>query len=171
MKENVASLLSYLFGAISGLIFFLNEKKSKFVKFNSMQSILLTLVFLAWNILLAILGFLTGIVSVDLSIWFFSISAFLGGLGWFVYLIIVIILMVNSATGNWFELPIIGEISLKQANKNLISNHESQSVNLNSSIGNEEIVENNRETKFCQFCGEKILAIAIKCKHCGSTLN
>lgn len=26
------------------------------------------------------------------------------------------------------------------------------------------------ETKRCRFCGEEILAIAIKCKHCGSML-
>ncbi len=27
------------------------------------------------------------------------------------------------------------------------------------------------ETKKCQYCGETILKIAIKCKHCGSNLS
>jgi hypothetical protein len=27
------------------------------------------------------------------------------------------------------------------------------------------------ETKKCRFCGEEILAVAIKCKHCGSMLD
>gem|GEM_PF-5762294 len=29
----------------------------------------------------------------------------------------------------------------------------------------------SNETKKCQFCGEDILAVAVKCKHCGSMLD
>ncbi len=28
-----------------------------------------------------------------------------------------------------------------------------------------------RETKACPYCGEEILAVAVKCKHCGSDLS
>ena len=40
LDENVAALLSYIFGWISGLILFLVEKDSKLVRFHAMQSIL-----------------------------------------------------------------------------------------------------------------------------------
>jgi hypothetical protein len=32
-------------------------------------------------------------------------------------------------------------------------------------------MEMKRQTRSCPFCGEEILAVAIKCKHCGSALS
>ena len=48
LDENIAALLSYVFGWLSGLIFFLIEKDSRLVRFHAMQSILL-------NVLMALL--------------------------------------------------------------------------------------------------------------------
>jgi uncharacterized membrane protein len=39
VKENVAGLLCYLFGWVSGLVIYLLEKKSRFVRFHAVQSI------------------------------------------------------------------------------------------------------------------------------------
>ena len=39
MDENVAGLLCYLVGWVTGLIFFLIEKENQFVRFHAMQSI------------------------------------------------------------------------------------------------------------------------------------
>jgi uncharacterized membrane protein len=40
LDENIAALLSYIFGWVSGLIFFLIEKDSRLVRFHAMQSII-----------------------------------------------------------------------------------------------------------------------------------
>ena len=37
-------------------------------------------------------------------------------------------------------------------------------------VATEVPVETHRPTKACPYCGEEILAVAIKCKHCGSNL-
>ena len=39
IQPNVAALLAYLVGFVSGLVFFLIEKENKFVRFHAMQSI------------------------------------------------------------------------------------------------------------------------------------
>jgi uncharacterized membrane protein YvbJ len=33
------------------------------------------------------------------------------------------------------------------------------------------LTEAERETKACPYCGEEILDVAVKCKHCGSKLD
>ena len=52
LDENVAALLSYIFGWVSGLIFFLIEKDSRLVRFHAMQSILLNAAALVVGIVL-----------------------------------------------------------------------------------------------------------------------
>ena len=90
MEENVAALLSYLLGWVTGLIFFLIEKDSKFVKFHAMQSIitfgaLVVLSFIPWvNIIVGLLA-----------------------------LILWIILMVKAYQGEKFKLPVIGDLAEK----------------------------------------------------------
>ncbi len=53
LEENVAGLLCYAFGWISGLIFLLIEKDNAFIRFHAWQSIV---VFGAFSIAMIILG-------------------------------------------------------------------------------------------------------------------
>jgi uncharacterized membrane protein len=90
LEENVAGLLCYVVGWITGLIFFLIEKDSKFVKFHAMQSII---TFGACTIL----GFIP-IVN-----WFIGIVAF----------VLWILLMIKAYQGEKFKLPVIGDLAEK----------------------------------------------------------
>ncbi len=100
LDENVAGLLCYVLGWISGLVFFLIEKDSKFVKFHAMQSIV-------------VFGAIT-VVSVVLS-WIPVVGAIIGWLLSVLALVLWIILMIKAYQHHMFKLPWAGDIAEKQA--------------------------------------------------------
>mgnify|MGYP001075015846 CR=1 FL=1 len=102
LEPNVAGLLCYLFGWVSGLIFFLIEKDS-FVRFHAMQSII---VFGAITVLSIIFGILFMVPFV---------GAILGAILWIGTLILWILLMVKAYQGERFKLPIAGDIAEKNS--------------------------------------------------------
>lgn len=117
LDENVAALLSYIFGWVSGLIFFLIEKDSRLVRFHAMQSILL-------NVLAGILFFVVWVATVVVAIVGAAIGDVVGtvinllaGLIFLVFvvaiLIAVILCLVKAFQGQYFKLPIIGNFAEK----------------------------------------------------------
>lgn len=100
MQPNLAALLSYLAGIITGVIFFLIEKDNKFVRFHALQSIITFGFFLAVNV---VLGFIP-VVG-------WSLMPLLGIL----QLVVWIILMIKSYQGDKFKLPVIGDIAEKNS--------------------------------------------------------
>lgn len=113
IQENVAGLLCYVLGWITGLIFLLIDKRP-FVRFHAAQSIV---VFGGLNILYILLGhfFLVGI-AVGGAVGF--------GLGSLLFLIIRlgalilwILLMVKAYQGERYRLPLAGEYADSLAGK------------------------------------------------------
>jgi uncharacterized membrane protein len=100
MEENVAGLLSYLFGWITGIIFFIIEKDSKFVRYHAMQSIV-------------VFGAIT-VASIILS-WIPYIGWILGMLLAILAFVLWIILMINAYQGKKIKMPVAGDIAEKQA--------------------------------------------------------
>ncbi len=100
LEENIAGLLCYLFGWITGLIFILIEKENKFVRFHAMQSII---VFGIYTVAVIILRFIPIIGWI--------ISAILG----LVAFIFWIILMVKAAQGDKYKLPWVGDLAEKNS--------------------------------------------------------
>jgi len=98
MNQNVAGLLCYLFGWITGLIFFLIEKENRFVRFHAMQSIIT-------------FGGLTAL---------YFVLTFIPIIGWILVpfvalaqLVLWILLMVKAYQGELFKLPMIGDLAEK----------------------------------------------------------
>lgn len=100
MQPNVAALLSYLVGFITGIIFYVIEKENKFVRFHAMQSIV-TFGFLF------VLGFILGVIPI--------IGWVLMPVLWIIEVILWIVLMVKAYQGEKFTLPIAGDIAEKNS--------------------------------------------------------
>src|SRR3989338_3273616 len=98
IKPNVAALLAYLLGFVTGLIFLLIEKKNKFVRFHAMQSII-------------VFG------SIFVAQWVISLIPYLGilisGLLSLLGVVLWIVLMVKAYQGETFKLPFAGDIAEK----------------------------------------------------------
>ena len=99
LEPNLAGLLCYVLGWVTGVIFFILEKENKFVRFHAMQSIVtfgaLTLV----NIILSFIPFIGWILGLLISL-----------LG----LILWIILMIKAYQGQRYKLPWAGDFAEKQ---------------------------------------------------------
>ena len=100
MEENVAGLLCYLLGWITGIIFLILEKDNKFVRFHAIQSIVVFGIITVAQLILRWIPFVGWILSILISILAF---------------ILWIILMVKAFQGIKYKLPWAGNFSEKQA--------------------------------------------------------
>ena len=114
LSGSAASVLCYLFGFISGIIFLVLEpyKRDSVVRFHAFQSIFFSLsifvVSFAWNLVAGLLDVMTHGI-------FFVVhmggSALLG----LAVLVIWVMLMVRAAQGSKWVLPVIGPLAERQA--------------------------------------------------------
>ncbi|MEX2461970.1 MAG: DUF4870 domain-containing protein [Paenibacillaceae bacterium] len=102
MDENVASLLTYVFGLVTGILFLVIEKESKLVRFHAFQSIMITAVFIILNMVLGFIPIIGWLISLILSP---------------VAFILWLVLLFQAYQGKWFKLPILGDYAEEQANK------------------------------------------------------
>ena len=57
LPENIEAILCYLFGFISGIIFFVVERDNQFIKFHALQSIMFCAVITILNVLISTIFF------------------------------------------------------------------------------------------------------------------
>ena len=114
MQPNVAALLSYVLGWLTGLIFFLIEKENKFVRFHAAQSII---VFGALFVLQIAIGIFVGIFTAIHLYFLIPVFTLLYPLIGLVALVLWILLMVKAWQGEMFKLPIAGDMAEKMAEK------------------------------------------------------
>ncbi len=94
LQPNVAALLSYLAGFVSGIVFIVIEKENKFVRFHALQSIVT-------------------FGAIFVLQWVFSVMFYVGALVLLLNLASLalwVILMIKAYQGERFKLPVIGDI-------------------------------------------------------------
>ena len=117
LDENIAALLSYVFGWLSGLIFFLIEKDSRLVRFHAMKSLLFNIlvgvvVFVLWIVMFVLL-LVVSQISGTLSTLFSLLSVLI----WVVLsvgiLVAWVMCLIKAYQKQYFKLPIIGNFAEK----------------------------------------------------------
>jgi len=121
LDENVAALLSYIFGWLSGLIFFLIEKDSRLVRFHAMQSLLFNVLIAVVAIVLWVVLFVLFLVGTQLSGLVTTLLTLVATLVWAVFgigiLIAWIMCLIKAYGRQYFKLPIIGDFAEKFSQK------------------------------------------------------
>ena len=124
MDANVASMICYLtmfccgLGIIISLVFFLIEKTSRLLRFHAMQALLFGCGF-------ALIGIAFKILQVLVNVAIGDMVGLLGSLGlWLVQILVGLILAIplilaaiKAYQGQYYKLPIIGNIAWNIVNK------------------------------------------------------
>ncbi|WP_256855821.1 DUF4870 domain-containing protein [Terribacillus halophilus] len=98
MNPNTAAMLSYTLGLITGIVFFVLEKDSEFVRFHALQSILFSASLLVIHIVfvfIPIIGLLVSLLIAPISLVFW------------------VILMAKAHQEEYYKLPFIGNMAAK----------------------------------------------------------
>ena len=102
LDKNVACMMTYVLGWVSGLVFFLMEKKDKEVRFHALQSII------AFGAITVIQIVISRLPVVG---WALSPVISLGTL------VLWLVMLIKTYQGEKIVLPIIGPIAEKEASK------------------------------------------------------
>lgn len=109
MTENIAALLSYVLGWLTGLVFILIDKRP-FVRFHAAQSIV---VFGGLTVIRFALGMIFGLGAIG-GIGFgagFGLLGLIYDLLWLIGLVLWIVLMVKAYQGEKFRVPFAADIA------------------------------------------------------------
>ena len=98
LAPNVAGLLCYLVGWITGIIFLIIEQKNRFVRFHAVQSIIVFGVATVASGLFTLIPFIGGLFGAVIGI---------------VAFILWIILMIKAYQGDLYKIPVAGDIAEK----------------------------------------------------------
>jgi len=113
MSSNVAGLLTYILGFITGIIFLVIEpyKNDKFVRFHAFQSIFFNVALIVFWIAYSVVTSILGVVSLGILAVAMGLVALLIMLAILAYWIF---LMYKAYNNELYKVPFIGDLAAKQ---------------------------------------------------------
>jgi uncharacterized membrane protein len=114
MAANVAGLLTYVLGFITGIIFLVLEpyNRDKFVRFHAFQSIFFNVAIIVFWIAYTIVSTVLGVVSFGII---GVVMAILGLLIFLGILVFWVFLMYKAYNNEKYMIPYIGKLAAQQA--------------------------------------------------------
>jgi len=105
LEPNVAGALSYILGALTGILFLVLDGQRPFVRFHAVQSIVLTVALVVLWIVLGVLSMVLAVIPIIgwLVGILLSLGLSLGGLILWLYL------MYRAWSGDEWEVPFVGK--------------------------------------------------------------
>ncbi|HKS27866.1 MAG TPA: DUF4870 domain-containing protein [Pyrinomonadaceae bacterium] len=111
LEANLAAALGYPIGIIA-LVMVIIEKQNRFARFHALQSLLLIA---GWIVLFVVLSILIGVLSAISEA--FAFIGLLVPLIWLAWFAALIFSAYKAYQGEWFKLPVIGNIAENFARK------------------------------------------------------
>ena len=128
IDANLASMICYLtmiccgLGIIVSLVFFIMEKTNRLLRFHAMQALLFGGVWIVLGIAFRILSALLTIGDLDLGLIMFWGLLLVRLLIALFLLVLLILAAIKAYQGQYYKLPIIGNIAWNIVNKNTSTN-------------------------------------------------
>jgi uncharacterized membrane protein len=104
LDPKIAGALCYLFGCLSGLLFFVLENDDKRVRFHALQSILLFGI-------LSLLSFLSIVLTIFTNFVVFRMAT---SAIWILHFVAWIFLVIRTYQGENYRLPLIGDFAARE---------------------------------------------------------
>jgi uncharacterized membrane protein len=125
LDSNLGAMLCYIanflccLGVVLAIVFLFTEKENRFVKFHAVQSLFLAALQIVVGILVGVLG---AILSLALNTFDMSGLAWILILGLRFILLLVFLALwilggIKAYGGQWYKLPIIGDLAWKSVNQ------------------------------------------------------
>jgi uncharacterized membrane protein len=176
LPPNVAHLLCYVAGWITGVVFLIIEKKDRATLFHAWQSIIALGGISVISILLYSLFSMLAVARLFAIGWVlgYVINAVLVGV-YLIGLILWVVLMVKAFQGQDYKLPVAGEIAYNLAYKEQPAEIQSKPQKPAADATKFELpplpaaknADKATVTKFCIACGESLPQKAVFCSRCG----